>query len=203
MNFRIALSLVLVFSGIFLFSQTKYNIIPPDSILKKCEKAIISEIGKTAFSSSVRLIKCDLNSSGNSSNYSVFYAFSFPEIKESHVIFTLNYLSDEKGGRLVKDTALKNFTRLPFALKTKNVKAIPYFPAKRIAAESDSVMKANANKLYGELSTDWDAKRKDYYFTWHFYLMEPCKNCSSEQIKIYSAAVDAVSGKLIPVQKVN
>jgi hypothetical protein len=203
MNFRRILSLVFAFAGISLFSQTKYGIIAPDSVLKKCEKAIISDIGKTAYLRSVRLIKCDLNSNGNSSNYSVFYAFKFPEITESHVIFTLNYISDEKGARLVRDTALKNFTRLPSALKTKNIKAMGYFDARKIASDSDPVMSANANKLYGELSTDYDPKRKDYYFTWHFYLMEPCKNCGSEQIRIYSAAVDAVSGKLIPAEKVN
>jgi hypothetical protein len=195
--------LILAFVSTVISAQTNYEITTPDSIQKMCQKAIISEIGKNAFNTSVKYIKSDLSTAKNikgekEDNYTVFYAFAFPNVKESHVVFSFNCIRDSKGTRLVKDSAFKNFTRLPVSLKNKPVKILSYSNAKKLAADADPVMKVNQDKLFGDISTEYNEKTKDYYFVWHFYYMASCKDCGAEQFKIYSSSIDAVTGKVIP-----
>lgn len=203
MSFKHFICALVLILALPLLSQTQYGINPPDSIKQACEKAIVSEIGRTAYSSSVKLIKCDMHKEGKLNNYTCFYMFAFPNVNESHVIFSMNCQADGKEIKLVKDTALKNLTRLPSSLKTRPPKVIAYSSAKKLACEHNTVMKANADKIYGELSTEYNAKLKDYHFVWHFYYMEDCKDCpSSSQLKIHSADIDAVSGKVVsPTEK--
>jgi hypothetical protein len=186
-----------VLMSVSLQSQILYGITVPDSIKKKCDEVIISEIGQPAFNASVKYIKCDMLKSLNSDSYTVFYAFTFPNVRESHVIFSVNYKKDLKQGGVVKDGAFKNYTRLPLSVKTKGSKVIPYAEAKKIAVNCDSIMKKNQDKLFGEISTDYNDKKKDYFFTWYFYYLEPCKGCPSEQYKTYSVYIDASSGKVL------
>jgi hypothetical protein len=193
------------FISTVLSAQTNYEIATPDSIQRMCQKAIISEIGKNAFSTSVKYIKSDLNTGKNAKgekleNYTLFYAFAFPNVKESHVVFSFNCVRDANGTRLVKDSAFRNFTRLPASLKNKPPKVLNYQSAKKLAADADPVMKANQDKLFGDISTEYNEKNGDYHFVWHFYYMAPCKDCGAEQFKIYSSSIDAATGKVIPAR---
>lgn len=190
-------SFLIIITASLLRAQTSYNISVPDSIKKKCDEVVISEIGKSAFEGSVKYIKSDLQKNNGAENYIVFYAFTFPNVKESHVIFTITCKLEGKHAAVVKDAAFKNYTRLPQNIKTKNVKVISYAEAKKIAVSKDPVLKKNESKLYGEISTDYDEKKKDYFFVWYFYDLEPCKDCPAGQYKTYSVYMDASTGKVI------
>jgi hypothetical protein len=203
MKLRSFIAIAIVFFTKSLVSQTNYGIsVVPDTILKVCQNVITKEIGKKAFNSSVKYIKSDLNTTKNANgvteNYTVFYYYTFPNIKESHVVFSFNCYKNQNQIRIVKDSAFKNFTRLPLALKSKPLKVIGFNESRTIAAKTDPAMKANEDKLFGELSTDYDDKVKDYFFVWRFYYMAPCKDCAAGQFTIHSASLDAVSGKVIP-----
>jgi hypothetical protein len=176
------------------YSQTIYGTVAPDSIRDKCDKVVISEIGQTAFDKNVKLIKCDAIKGNGNDKYILFYSFGFPNVRESHVVFTLDY---KPGKGVVKDAAFKNYTRLPNSVKTKGVKIIDYSRAKNAALASDSVLMHNSNSVYGELSTEYNEKLKDYFFVWYFYSIVPCKNCKDKPFTMSSAYVDAATGKAI------
>src|ERR1041384_1582246 len=150
------LFILLSFVGSAAFSQTIYGTLAPDSVRKKCDDVIISEIGKTAFTNNVKFIKADIIKEGNNNKYTVFYSFTFPNIRESHVVFSLDY---KPGKGVVKDAAFKNYTRLPGSIKTKGAKIANYSIAKNAALVSDSVLMNNSQNVYGELSTEYDEKK--------------------------------------------
>lgn len=198
MPIKIAISFLLGLISFTNYAQTIYGAIAPDSIYKKCEQVIISEIGSKAYKDNVRFIKSDAHTRDKILNsYTFFYAFSFPNVKESHVVFTLQYKFDEKKPGVIKDIAFKNHTRLPGSIKTKGVKVVSFTDAKKIALKADTTLKKFQDKLYGEISTDYDAAKKDYYFVWYFYYLEPCKNCEAEMYTTHSVYIDAVSGKIL------
>ncbi|MGZ3883420.1 MAG: hypothetical protein ACXVPQ_08065 [Bacteroidia bacterium] len=191
------MAIVLLLTVSAIRSQTSYSIVVPDSIKKKCDEAVIRETGKAAFASSVKYIKSDVQKTAAGENYTVFYAFVFPNVKESHVVFSVTCKTEGRKAIVVKDAAFKNYTRLPGDIKAKGVKVIPYPEAKKIALANDSVLKKNQDKLFGEISTDYDDAKKDYFFVWYFYFLEPCKNCASEEYKTRSVYMDAVTGKVL------
>lgn len=191
----------LIISALFLslslshFAQTIYGAVAPDSIQKKCEKVIINEIGQSAFNTNVKFIKSDMHTNNNVLNaFTLFYSFTFPNIKESHVVFTIEY---KLGKGVIKDIAFKNYTRLPGSIKKTGAKVLSYEAAKKIAIASDTILKKHADKLYGEISTDYDEAKKDYYFVWHFYHLEPCKKCEAEMYTTQSAYINASTGKVL------
>lgn len=197
---RIIILFILSLSSVIqLKSQTIYGAIAPDSIKKKCDAVIVSEIGNDNFGKYVKLIKSDAHTKNNVLNaYTLFYSFNFPNVKESHVVFTLEYKLDDKGkGSIVKDVAFKNHTRLPLSIKKNGVKVISYADAKKAAVTCDTTLKKYSDKLYGEISTEYDSAKKDYFFVWYFYYLGPCKNCEAEMYTTHSAYIDAVSGKQV------
>lgn len=175
-------------------SQTIYGTAAPDSIRTKCDNVIVSEIGKTAFEKNVKLIKCDAYKGNGNSKYSLFYSFRFPNVAESHVVFSLDY---QPGKGIVKDAAFRNYTRLPKSIKTKGAKIVEFTRAKNAALASDSILMHNSSNVYGELSTEYDEKKKDYFFVWYFYSIVPCKDCKDKPFNMSSAYVDASTGKVI------
>ena len=177
------------------YSQTIYGAVAPDSIKKKCQAKITEEIGSLALSNNVRFIKSDMNAAGNFiKGFTLFYSFNFPNVKESHVVFTIEYVF---GKGVVKDGAFKNFTRLPGSIKKSGAKVISYNDARKAAIQSDTLLKRHSDKLYGEISTDYDDAKKDYYFIWHFYSLEPCKKCEVEMYTTTSAYINASTGKVM------
>ena len=177
------------------FSQTIYGAVAPDSIKKKCEKVIIDEIGQNAFNTNVKLIKSDAHTNANVLKaYTLFYSFNFPNVKESHVVFTIEY---KLGKGVIRDVAFKNHTRLPGSIKKKGAKVISFEDAKKVAINSDTILKRHNSELYGEISTDYDTEKKDYYFVWHFYHLEPCKKCEAEMYTTQSAYINASTGKVL------
>lgn len=190
----------------FGFSQVIYGVPVPLEIKKKCDAVIISEIGQKAFEKNIHFIKCDAkegtySDGGNWKKYTVYYSFVFDNVKESHVIFSLDYKEDPKESSVKKDIAFKNYTRLPGSIKTKGAKIIDYAAAKKLAIDADPVFKQNQEKLYGEISTEYDNDKKDYFFMWYFYHMEPCKNCEAEMYSTSSVYINAHTGKIINVIK--
>lgn len=198
MKIKHLFSLLFIIAACKSFSQTIYGAVAPDSIRKQCEKVIISEIGANAFTNHVKFIKSDAHTKEKVLNgYTLFYSFGFPNVKESHVVFTIDYkLSPSKNG-VVQDAALKNYTRLPIALKKKDISVISYNDAKKSAVAADTVLKKYQDKLYGEISTEYNSTKKDYYFVWYFYYLEACKTCKEETYTTHSVYIDAVSGKKI------
>lgn len=194
MSFQSVFSVVLGLVGSSLFSQTTYEAVAPDSIKKKCDAVIISEIGNTAFANNVKYIKCDAFKDKGVNKYTVFYSFTFPNVKESHVVFSLDYKS---GNGVIKDGAFKNYTRLPASVKLNGAKVIPYADAKKTTMSSDTLFKNNQQNLFGEISTEYDEKKKDYFFVWYFYYIAPCKNCKDQMYSMKSLYIDAVTGKTI------
>jgi hypothetical protein len=177
------------------YSQTIYGAVAPDSIKKKCQNTITEEIGAAAFANNVRLIKSDAHTAGNVIKaFTLFYSFNFPNVKESHVVFTIEYIL---GKGVVKDGAFKNFTRLPGSIKKSGAKVISFQEARKAAINSDTLLKKHSDKLYGEISTDYDEAKKDYYFIWHFYNLEPCKKCEAEMYTTTSAYINASTGKVL------
>jgi hypothetical protein len=177
------------------YSQTIYGAVAPDSIKKKCEQIIVSEIGQSAFNTNVKFIKSDMHTNSNVMNaFTLFYSFNFPNVKESHVVFTIEY---KFGKGVIKDAAFKNYTRLPGSIKKTGAKVVSYDDAKKTAIASDTILKKYASDLYGEISTDYDAAKKDYYFVWHFFHLEPCKNCEVEMYTTQSAYINASTGKVL------
>jgi hypothetical protein len=174
--------------------QIVYATLAPDSVKKKCDEVVISEIGKNAFNNDVKFIKADLLKGGGNDKYTIFYSFTFPNVKESHVVFSLDY---KPGKGVVKDAAFKNYTRLPKSIKTKGVKIIDYNRAKNAAMAADSMIMHNSTNVYGELSTEYDEKKKDYYFVWYFYSIVPCKDCKDRPFSLSSVYIDATSGQLL------
>lgn len=192
-------SLLIKFSG---YSQTIYGAIAPDSIHKKCRSVIISEIGEKAFNDYVRFIKSDAHTKDSIlKSYTLFYSFGFPNINESHVVFSLNYKVDGNKSGVIKDVAFKNHTRLPGSIKSKGVKVISYTEAKKTALAADTTLKKFQDKLYAEISTDYSASKKDYFFVWYFYYLEPCKNCEAEAFNAHSVYIDATTGKVLASTK--
>lgn len=176
-------------------AQTIYGAMAPDSIRKKCEAVIISEVGKTAYDNNVKFIKSDGHTKEQVLNgFTLFYSFNFPNVKESHVIFTLEY---KFGKGVVKDIAFKNYTRLPASIKKSGAKVISYNEAKNIALKADTTLKKFSDKLYGEISTEYDDTKKEYYFVWYFYYLEACKNCEAEMYTTHSVYVNASTGKVV------
>ncbi len=204
MNKTLFLILICFWIQATAVSQTSYGVAPPDTIRTKCDNIIISEIGKTAFENNVRFIKCDLqktttNNKETGYSYTLYYSFFFANVKESHVIFSLDYKFNAKQRGVIKDGAFKNFTRLPESIKSKGAKIINYDEAKKLAVAADTVLKKYQSKLYGEISTEYDDAKKDYDFVWLFYYMDQCKNCKTEMYTTYSVFVNASSGKVISV----
>ncbi len=134
-------------------------------------------------------------------NYTVFYSFNFKDIKESHVVFSLVYRNSPKQNGVMKDIAFKNFTRLPESIKKKGVKIIPYAEAKKIAMSADEVLKKNSDKLYAEISTEYDLTKKEYGFVWYFYFMAPNSNSEAESYTTYSVLINGETGKVIATNK--
>ncbi len=195
MNLKLLILSFLVILSLENFSQTIYGAVAPDSIKKKCEKVITDEIGSAAFKSNVKFIKSDAHTKDNVLNaFTLFYSFNFPNVKESHVVFTIEY---KLGKGVIKDVAFKNYTRLPGSIKKAGVKVIAFEEAKKIAVNSDSILKNYSSNLYGEISTDYDTEKKDYYFVWHFYHLEPCKKCEAEMYTTQSAYINAGTGKVL------
>ncbi len=189
--------LIIAFSLAFsrAWSQTLYGAMAPDSVRKKCEAVILSEIGQNAFNKHVKFIKSDGHLNGSVLNgFTLFYSFNFPNVKESHVIFTIDY---KFGKGVVKDIAFKNHTRMPANIKKNGAKVIGFEEAKKVAITSDTTLKKYSDKLYGEISTDYDNTKKDYYFVWYFYYLEPCKNCEADSYNAHNVYIDAVTGKSI------
>lgn len=202
-----------VFIAFFLFaflhgakSQILYGASLPINIKRSCDSVIISEIGKAAFDANVHYIKCDSQkgtfTGGESyNNYTVFYSFNFNGIKESHVVFSIVFRLGGKPTGVLKDVAFKNYTRLPASIKKKGVKCISYADAKKIAIGSDETLKKNADKLYAEISTEYDLEKKDYCFVWYFYYMEPTKKEGAEVYTTYSVLINAETGKIMATNK--
>lgn len=189
--------IILAFLAIGLknYSQTIYGAVAPDSIQKKCEQIIVNEIGQNAFTNNVKLIKSDAHTNNGLLNaYTLFYSFNFPNVKESHVVFTIEY---KLGKGAMKDMAFKNFTRLPGSIKKTGAKVLSFDAAKKVAISSDTILKRHSDKLYGEISSDYDTEKKDYYFVWHFYHLEPCKKCEAEMYTTQSAYINASTGKVL------
>lgn len=189
--------IILAFLGIGLknYSQTIYGAVAPDSIKKKCEQIIVSEIGQNAYTNNVRLIKSDGHTNAGILNaYTLFYSFNFPNVKESHVVFTIEY---KLGKGVMKDVAFKNYTRLPGSIKKTGAKVLSFDAAKKVAITSDTILKRHSANLYGEISSDYDPEKKDYYFVWHFYHLEPCKKCEAEMYTTQSAYINASTGKVL------
>src|SRR4051812_47584355 len=89
-------------------AQTSYGVTVPDSVKKKCDAVIVSEIGNTASTDHVKYIKGDAQSGAYANgdkwkSYTVFYSFGFPNVKESHVVFSLDFKSDPKRSEVVRD----------------------------------------------------------------------------------------------------
>lgn len=198
---KIIIFIIPFFAAISLQAQTIYGAIAPDSIKKKCDAVIVSEIGKDNFDKHVKLIKSDAHTFNNVLKaYTLFYSFNFPNVQESHAVFTIEYKFDETGkGKVVKDAAFKNFTRLPGTIKKTGVKVISYSDAKKAALLSDTTLNKYSNQLYGEISTEYDETKKDYFFVWYFYYLGPCKNCKQEMYTTYSAYINAITGKPIAI----
>ncbi|HWY10755.1 MAG TPA: hypothetical protein VN026_05480 [Bacteroidia bacterium] len=194
MRIQSVFTVILGLIGSSLFAQTTYEAAVPDSIKKKCDAVIISEIGNTAFTNNVKYIKSDVFRTSGNTKYTIFYSFSFPNVKESHVVFSLDYKS---GKGVIRDAAFKNYTRLPNSVKLNGTKIISYGDAKKTTIESDSLFRTNQQSLYGELSTEYDEKKKDYYFVWYFYYIAQCKTCKDKPYSLKSMYIDAVSGKTI------
>lgn len=206
MSARRLFLLVLSLTALQGFSQTIYGSSLPINIKKSCDSVVISEIGKTAFEANVHYIKCDnqrgaFTTGEKWNNYTVFYSFNFPNIKESHVVFSLVYRSTDKKTGVVKDVAFKNYTRLPESIKKKGVKIIPFEEAKKVAMNADEVLKKNSAKMYSEISTEYDAAKKDYNFVWYFYFMEPVQNSEAEQYTTHSVLINGETGKVITANK--
>jgi len=176
-------------------AQTIYGALAPDSVRKKCEAVIINEIGQNAYNNNVKFIKSDGHTKEKVLNgFTLFYSFNFPNVKESHVIFTLEY---KFGKGVVKDIAFKNYTRLPASIKKNGAKVVSYEEAKKAALNADTTLKKFSDKLYGEISTEYDDTKKEYYFVWYFYYLEACKNCEAEMYTTHSVYVNATNGKVI------
>ncbi len=194
MRIQSVFMVILGLIGTSLFAQTTYEAAVPDSIKKKCDAVVISEIGNTAFTNNVKYIKSDVFRTSGNTKYTIFYSFTFPNVKESHVVFSLDYKS---GKGVIRDAAFKNYTRLPSSVKLNGTKIINYADAKKTTMASDTVFKNNQQNLFGEISTEFDEKKKDYYFVWYFYYIAPCKNCKDQTYSLKSMYIDAVSGKTI------
>lgn len=188
-----------------IIAQSTYGVVPPDTIRNKCDNVIISEIGKKAFDANVKFIKCDSRKNvvngEQTTSYTLFYSFGFPNVKESHVIFSLDFKITPKTSGVVKDIAFKNYTRLPASIKTKGLKIIDFASAKKIAIQSDTTLKKFQTKLFGEISTEYDEALKEYCFEWHFYYMDICKDCKTESFTTYSVFINASTGKVLHVYK--
>ena len=192
---RVKLIIFSLFLSLSNYAQTIYGAVAPDSIKKKCEQVIVSEIGQNAFNTNVKLIKSDAHTNNNVLNaYTLFYSFNFPNVKESHVVFTIEY---KLGKGVIKDVAFKNHTRLPISIKKTGAKVLSYEDAKKAAITSDTILKKFSSSLYGEISTEYDTEKKDYYFIWHFYHLEPCKKCEAEMYTTQSAYINASNGKVL------
>ena len=202
MQIKAILSFVFILLWGHSYSQSIYGAVAPDSIRKACDKVVINEIGQKAFDTHVKFIKSDAHTANKVLNgYTFFYSFRFPNVKESHVVFSIEYkIAPTKNG-VVKDIAFKNYTRLPLSIKSKGLSIIDYEAAKKIAMEADTTLKKFSNRLYSELSTDYDTAAKDYYFVWYFYHLEPCKNCEAEMYTTHSAFINATTGKVISTGK--
>ena len=199
MSVRITLIIALGFVFNQGWSQTLYGALAPDSVRKKCEEVIVSEIGKDAFNKHVKFIKSDGRLNDKTLiGFTLFYSFNFPNVKESHVTFTLDY---KFGKGVVKDIAFKNHTRMPATIKKNGAKVIGFEEAKKVAIASDTTLKKFSDKLYGEISTDYDSAKKDYYFVWYFYYLEACKNCEAEMYTTHSVYVNASTGKVLASAK--
>ncbi len=195
MRIKLIISAALLCISLQNYSQTIYGAVAPDSIKKKCDQIIINEIGQEAFTNNVRLIKSDAHTKENVLHaFTIFYSFNFPNVKESHVVFTIEY---KLGKGVIKDAAFKNYTRLPASIKKDGGKVVSFQEAKKTAMKADTTLKKNSDKLYGEISTDYDTAKKDYYFIWHFYHLEPCKKCEAEMYHTTSAYINASTGKVI------
>jgi hypothetical protein len=195
MRVKLLIIAALLSLGFKNYSQTIYGAVAPDSIKKKCQTVITEEIGATAFSNNVRFIKSDAHTKDNVINgFTLFYSFNFPNVKESHVVFTIEYIL---GKGVIKDAAFKNYTRLPGSIKKSGAKVISLKDAKKTAIASDTLLKKHSDKLYGEISTNYDTEKKDYYFVWHFYHLEPCKKCEMEMYTTISAYINATTGKVL------
>lgn len=188
--------IILAFLAIGLrnYSQTIYEAPLPNDVKQKCEEVIISEIGKNTFATHVKYIKTDVLKGAADTKYTVFYSFNFPNVKESHVVFSLDY---QAGKGIVKDAAFKNHTRLPGSIKKDGAKVLSFEAAKKLAIASDTILKKHSDKVYGEISSDYDTEKKDYYFVWHFYHLEPCKKCEAEMYTTQSAYINASTGKVL------
>jgi hypothetical protein len=195
MNLKLLIfSLLLVLSA-ENYAQTIYGGVAPDSIKKKCEKVIMDEIGATAYKTNVKFIKSDAHTKENVLQaFTLFYSFNFPNVKESHVVFTIEY---KFGKGVIKDAAFKNYTRLPGSIKKTGVKVLGFEEAKKIAVSSDTILKKHSDQIYGEISTDYNTEKKDYFFIWHFYHLEPCKKCEAEMYTTQSVYIDAANGKVL------
>ena len=109
MRFKLIILLALLSFSLKNYSQTIYGAVAPDSIQKKCQQIITEEIGANAFSNNVRFIKSDAHTKDNVLNaFTLFYSFNFTNVKESHVVFTIEY---KLGKGVIKDVAFKNHTR--------------------------------------------------------------------------------------------
>ncbi|MBP7809158.1 MAG: hypothetical protein KA163_07695 [Bacteroidia bacterium] len=192
---RVKLIILILFVSLSNYAQTIYGAVAPDSIKKKCEQIIVSEIGQSAFNTNVKFIKSDMHTKSNVMNaFTLFYSFNFPNVKESHVVFTIEY---KLGKGVIKDVAFKNHTRLPGSIKKTGAKVVTFEDAKKAAVASDTILKKHIDKLYGEISTEYDTEKKDYYFVWHFYHLEPCKKCEAEMYTTQSAYINASNGKVL------
>lgn len=195
MRIKLTISAVLLCISLKNYSQTIYGAVAPDSIKKKCQATISEEIGASAFTNNVRFIKSDAHTTGNVINgFTLFYSFNFSNVKESHVVFTIEYVL---GKGVIKDAAFKNYTRLPGSIKKSGAKVISFTDARKAAMNSDTLLKKHSDKLYGEISTNYDTEKKDYYFVWHFYHLEPCKKCEAEMYTTTSAYINASTGKVL------
>jgi hypothetical protein len=195
MRIKLIITAVLLCISLKNYSQTIYGAVAPDSIKKKCQASITEEIGAAAFANNVKFIKSDAHTNANViTGFTLFYSFNFPNVKESHVVFTIEYVL---GKGVIKDAAFKNYTRLPGSIKKNGAKVISFNDAKKAAIQSDTTLKKHSDKLYGEISTDYDTAKKDYYFLWHFYHLEPCKKCEMEMYTTTSVYINASTGKVL------
>ena len=145
MRFKLIILLALLSFSLKNYSQTIYGAVAPDSIQKKCQQIITEEIGANAFSNNVRFIKSDAHTKDNVLNaFTLFYSFNFTNVKESHVVFTIEY---KLGKGVIKDVAFKNHTRLPGSIKKSGAKVISYEEAKKVAIKNDTILKKRSGNF--------------------------------------------------------
>lgn len=148
----------------------------PDSVKKRCDDLIISEVGKDIYELCVLYKKSLVNKRtfGNGevrSDYTITYSFRFPQVHEASFNFGFVYTEWAGKERLVSSAFLRNNqTDLPPCLKKSGLKILNYQLVKTVALNQNPEMKKHCDEVKGILVLTQDS------LSWHFSVSIPQPN---------------------------